>query len=79
MDRTVTRTQAMKSVMVWAACTASEKSPLVFMEDSIKINKERYVRDILDAVCCSGPPSTSGKKKWSFQQDSASNHEAKFT
>lgn len=41
-DRIVERTQKPKSVMVWDAMTHSGKSPLVFIEEGVKINQDVY-------------------------------------
>ena len=42
--------QKSKLVMVWAGVCASGKTPLVFVEQGVKISKDVYVRDILQAV-----------------------------
>ncbi|KAM8701702.1 hypothetical protein ACLKA7_004873 [Drosophila subpalustris] len=41
--------QNSKSVMVWGGICASGKTPLVFVDQGVKINQEVYRRDILDA------------------------------
>ena len=45
--RRVTRAQGAASVMVWAAVTESVRSPLVFVEQGVKLNQENYQNDIL--------------------------------
>ncbi|XP_053949260.1 uncharacterized protein LOC128857534 [Anastrepha ludens] len=44
-----------RSVMVWGGICASGKTPLIFIDQGVKINKEVYRRDILEAP---GPSST---------------------
>ncbi|GBM92162.1 hypothetical protein AVEN_246038-1 [Araneus ventricosus] len=39
-----------KSVMVWGGICASSKTPLVFVDDGVKINHKVYRQDILEAV-----------------------------
>ena len=46
--RRVFRTQKPASVMVWAAVSQAGKSPLVFVPEGVKINKETYIETILE-------------------------------
>ncbi|GFT97835.1 uncharacterized protein TNCV_2167531 [Trichonephila clavipes] len=39
-----------KSVMVWGGICLSGKTPLVFVEEGVKINQKVYQRDIIEAV-----------------------------
>lgn len=71
--------QKSKSVMVWAGVCASGKTPLVFVEQGVKINKDVYVRDILQAVVLPWAQQHFGDQKWTLQQDSAPAHRAKTT
>ena len=50
--RRVTRVQGTVSVMVWGAITKSGRSPLVFVEQDVKLNQENYQNDILVGHCC---------------------------
>ena len=44
----VSRRQNPISVMVWAAVTATGRSPLVFVPSEVKLNSQRYISDILE-------------------------------
>ena len=46
--RRVSRRQNPTSVMVWAAVTATGRSPLVFVPLGVKLNSQRYISDILE-------------------------------
>jgi len=46
----VEHSQNPASVMVWGGICASGKTPLVFIDQGVKINQEVYRRDILEAV-----------------------------
>ncbi|GFY17827.1 uncharacterized protein TNCV_1075621 [Trichonephila clavipes] len=39
-----------KPAMVWGGISASGKTPLVFVEEGVKINQKVYQRDIIEAV-----------------------------
>ena len=47
--RRVSRRQNPLSVMVWAAITATGRSPLVFVPSGVKLHSQRYISDILEA------------------------------
>ena len=61
--RRVSRRQNPNSVIVWAAVTATGRSPLVFVPSGVKLNCQRYISNILRTFwkvnCCHGPESTS--------------------
>ncbi|XP_054713697.1 uncharacterized protein LOC129223154 [Uloborus diversus] len=59
------------SVMVWGGICASGKTPLVFVDQGVKINQEVYRRDILEAVVLPLAQQHFGNANWTFQQDSA--------
>ena len=75
----VSRCQNPLSVMVWAAITATGKSPLIFVPSGVELNSQHYILDILEAEllpwACKhfdGTPST-------LQQDSSPSHGSKMT
>ena len=49
-DAIVTHSQHASSVMVWAGICASGKTPLIFVDPGVKINKEYYLTEILQGV-----------------------------
>lgn len=59
-ERIVSRKQKPKSVMIWAGVTHNGKTPLVFVDDNMKINKESY-RAILETKLLLWPKNTSVK------------------
>lgn len=76
--RIVFRRQKPSSLMVWAAVSKSWKSPLIFVEQGVKINTDRYINDIL-------VPAFEEMKKhfkdqpFTFQQDGAPSHTSRKT
>ena len=48
--RKVFRTQKPASVMMWTAISEKGKSPLVFVNSRVKINKELCIKDILEGI-----------------------------
>ena len=75
----VFRTQKPASVMVWAAVSERGKTPLVFVPQGVKINKERYIEDILEGALLPWCNSVYGDEVWTFQQDGATSHTARVT
>lgn len=75
----VERRQNPASVMVWAGICASGKTPLIFIDQGVKINKESYQRDILEAELLPWAEAHFGEQHWTLQQDSAPAHKAKTT
>lgn len=75
--RTVQRFQKSNGVMVWGALSKRAKLPLVFVNPGVKINKEFYQKEILDAELKVWADATHGFGNWTFQQDSAPAHTAK--
>ena len=65
--------------MVWGGICASGKTPLVFVDQGVKINQEVYRRNILETVVLPWAKQHFGDVNWTFQQDSAHAHEAKTT
>lgn len=71
------RTQAPAMVMVWAAVTADGRSPLVFIERGVKINAEYYREKVLEGALKPWATKHFGRRRWTFQQDSAPSHKAR--
>ena len=65
--------------MVWTAISEKEKSPLVFVHLGVKINKELYIKDILEGALIPWCKSLYGKDNWTLQQDGATSHIARVT
>ena len=77
-DRIVSRSQKPKSVMVWAGITSNGKTPLLFIEDGVKINQVTY-RALLQDKVLPWANDHFGDEAWTFMQDSAPSHKAKLT
>jgi hypothetical protein len=77
--RTATRRQNPMPVMVWAAVTATGRSPLDFVPSGVKLNSQRYISDILEAVLLPWARKHFNGSPCSFQQDSAPSHGSKMT
>ena len=75
----VTREQHPASVMVWAGICSSGKTPLVFIDQGVKINALLYHEQVLKSVLVPWALTQYGKKHWSLQQDWAPAHKAKTT
>ena len=74
----VLRSQKPASVMVWAAVSKRGKSPLVFIPQGVKINKELYVNKILEGSLLPWSKSVFGDEVWTFQQDGATSHTSRL-
>ncbi len=70
----ITRTPGPSSVMVWAGITRDGKTPLIFIDKGVKINKEVY-KEMLEDKVIPWSKTHFGNQYWTFQQDSA--HKAK--
>ena len=77
--RIVTRRQNPQSVMVWAAVTATGRSPLLFVPSGVKLNSQRYVTDILEGCLLPWANQHFQGEPWTLQQDSAPSHGSNFT
>lgn len=73
------RKQAPASVMVWAAVTAEGRSPLVFIDQGVKINQQLYRQKVLSRALMPWARNQFGSRPWTFQQDSAPSHKARAT
>ena len=56
-------------VMVWAAITATGRSPLAFVPSGVKLNSQRYIWDILEAELLSRALKHFDGAPWTLQQD----------
>ncbi|KAI6653143.1 hypothetical protein LOD99_3979 [Oopsacas minuta] len=65
--------------MVWGAITSDGRTPLVFIDKGVKINKEVYVESILENTLKPWAGEHFNGAHWVFQQDSAPSHKAKMT
>lgn len=75
-QRLATRKQAPASVMVWAAVTAEGRSPLVFIDQGVKVDQKVYRRKVLSQSLMPWARKKFGNSPWTFQQDSAPSHKA---
>lgn len=78
-NRLAVRKQAPASVMVWAAVTANGRSPLVFIDQGVKVNQEVYQQKVLNDALIPWARKQFGANRWTFQQDSAPSHKARLT
>jgi len=63
--------------MVWASVSQYGKTPLFFMKEGIKINKQVY-KGLLERKIIPWTRVHFGDMFWTFQQDSAPAHTAKI-
>lgn len=78
-DRVAFRKQAPAYVMVWAAVTANGRSPLVFIDQGVKVNQQVYQQKVLNDALVPWAHNQFGGNRWTFQQDSAPSHRARLT
>ena len=65
--------------MVWATISPKGRSPLIFIDSDIKINKEVYIREILEGALIPWTNFLYLNGNWTFQQDGAMFHTANMT
>ena len=65
--------------MVWAAIASTSKSPLVFIDQGVKINKEVYQNKILNSTLVPWAARVFGGNHWTLEQGSASSHAVQKT
>lgn len=75
-QRVVTRKQGPASVMVWAGVTAEGRTPLVFIDQGVKVNQQVYRKKVLNDALLPWARKQFGSRPWTFQQDSAPSHKA---
>ena len=77
-QRTAFRRQKPDSVMVWAGATATGlKTPLIFIEEGVKINQHVYLKMLKDTAL-PWVNEVAGEEGITFQQDGATSHTAKM-
>ena len=64
--------------MVWVAISTTLKSPLIFVKQSMKLNTNAYIEDIL-IPASQAMKKHFGNKNFTFQQDSAPSHTSRKT
>ena len=65
--------------MVWTTISERGKSPVVFVPSGVKINKEQYIKNILEGALILWCKSLYGEDNWTLQQDGATSHTARVT
>ncbi|EFO90849.1 hypothetical protein CRE_15212 [Caenorhabditis remanei] len=65
--------------MVFGAVCADGKSPLLFVDQGVKINKEVYISQILEKTLLPWAQKHFNGRRWVFQQDGAPAHTAKLS
>ena len=78
-NRVAMRKQSPACVMVWAAVTANGRSPLVFIDQGVKVNQQVYQQKVLNDVLIPWARKQFRTNTWTFQQDSAPSHKARST
>jgi hypothetical protein len=68
-----------QTIIVWGRICTSSKTPLVIVNEGVKINKEYYQSKILEAVALPWAQQHFGNQQWIIQQDSALVHKVKTT
>jgi hypothetical protein len=77
-ERVMERVKKPKSVMVWAAIISKGKTPLVFVEQGVKIDRYVYM-EMLEDHLIPWAREHFDDADWCFQQDSAPGHKANET
>ena len=77
--RRVSQHQNPLSVMVWAAITATARSPLIFVPSGVKLNRQHYISDNLEAELLPCARKHLDGAPWTLQQDYALSHGSKMT
>ena len=78
-QKTVHRIVKPVSVMVWAAVSKSWRFPLIFVDQSAKINAKCYVDDILKPMLEYAKNHFGKDTLWTFQQDGTTSHTTNVT
>lgn len=77
--RKIKKTQKPASLMVWAAVSSKGRSPLIFVPNGVKINKEVYINQILEGGLIPWTDELYPDGDWTFQQDGATSHTANLS
>lgn len=73
----ISRTGHPKSVMVFAGITSDGKTPLIFLDQGIKMNSNNYI-SVLKKEVLPWAQKHFRKRIWCFQQDGAPAHKARI-
>jgi hypothetical protein len=73
----ITHSQHPQQVMVWGGICSSGKTPLIFVDEGVKVNKNVYLERILRDTVNPWAARHFNNRPWVFQQDSAPAHKAK--
>lgn len=76
--RIASRSGHPQSVMAFGGITSDGKTPLIFVDQGVKVNSRNYLNDILKKELLPWALSHFGNRQWTFQQDSAPAHKAKI-
>ncbi|CAD6191179.1 unnamed protein product [Caenorhabditis auriculariae] len=77
--RTIHQVSHPASGMVFGAVSADSKTPLLFVDQGVKINKEVSISDILEETLLPWTQKHINRRQWAFQQDGAPSHTAKLS
>ena len=75
----IMKTQKAASLMVWAAVSLEGRSPLIFIASGVKINRDVYIQEILEAGLIPWTDQQYPDGDWTFQPDAATFHTANVT
>ncbi|CAD6194209.1 unnamed protein product [Caenorhabditis auriculariae] len=77
--RTIHRASHPASVMVFGAESADGKTPLLFVDQEVKINKEVYISEILEKTLLPWTQKVFNRRPWMLQEDGAPANTAKLS
>ncbi|CAD6199011.1 unnamed protein product [Caenorhabditis auriculariae] len=77
--RTIHRASHPASVMVFGAESADRKTPLLFVDQEVKINKEVYISKILKKKLLPWTQKDFNRRPWMLQEDGAPANTAKLS
>ena len=66
------------SVMVFAGISATKKTPLIFVQQGVKVKAQNYLNDVLIKEILPWSQKELRRHCWTFMQDSAPAHKAKI-
>ncbi|CAD6200252.1 unnamed protein product [Caenorhabditis auriculariae] len=77
--RTIHQASHPASVMVFGSGSADGKTPLLFVDQEVKIDKEVYISEILEKTLLPWTQKHFNRRHWVFQQGGATAHTAKLS